>query len=342
MRHQRKQQNGCVYPVVSVVINNYNYGCFLKQAVRSVLEQDFPSDQIEIIVVDDGSTDDSRKVLLSFGNTIRSIFQQNRGQAGALNAGLKAAQGEIVCLLDSDDWWQKNKIQRVVARFREDASLGMVQHMTHEVDEGGNPLPKYSPPVPPTYRLQDFLETRTYFTGTSGLSFKSEVIQKLLPIPEELFYCADEYLYTHILFFAPVGNIPEVLAFRRVHGGNRYALVYHDPARLENRLAVRRLLRESLDQRLKEHRLKLSTAVLRQRRLEKLQEEFFLNRYRGHWREAFGILWEITRSLSGKYKAFKLITLLIALASPKFYLLLFELYARYPPLVSLRQKIFKE
>src|SRR5450631_2550416 len=87
-------------PLVSVLINNYNYREYLAQAIDSALSQDY--DPIEIIVVDDGSTDDSRSIIARYGTKIRTVFQNNSGQASAFNAGINAAQGDILCFLDSD------------------------------------------------------------------------------------------------------------------------------------------------------------------------------------------------------------------------------------------------
>jgi glycosyltransferase involved in cell wall biosynthesis len=81
-------------PLVSIIINNYNYEHYLAHAINSALQQSFS--EVEIIVVDDGSTDQSRDVICSFGDAIKPIFKSNGGQASTLNAGFKQACGEIV------------------------------------------------------------------------------------------------------------------------------------------------------------------------------------------------------------------------------------------------------
>ncbi|MBI4057285.1 MAG: glycosyltransferase family 2 protein [Elusimicrobia bacterium] len=329
-------------PLVSVIINNFNYGRFLGQAIRSVLNQDYPAESIELIVVDDGSTDDSPAVIESFGKSLRAVFQEHQGQAMALNRGLEIARGGMVCFLDSDDWWHREKIEQVMGRFSQDRSLGMVQHRMQEVNQEGKPRPHPFPTVSPTYHLADFLKGKTFFTGTSGLSFTAEAIRKLLPIPAELFFCADEYLYTHILFVASVGNLDEVLGFRRVHGQNQYARLHLHPGRLENHLKVRRILHRELDLRLKKQGVSLSPETARSARVEELQEELLLHRYRGEWEEAFRCLRQIREMLSGGYKLFKSTTLLLAIFSPWMYVKLYGGYSRLSWLATLRRKALPE
>jgi len=100
-------------PRVSVIIPTYNRSRFVVEAVESVLCQSY--DDFELIVVDDGSTDDTSSVLAAFGGRIRVIRQQNRGPAGARNRGLSEASGELICFLDSDDLWLQRKLERQVA-----------------------------------------------------------------------------------------------------------------------------------------------------------------------------------------------------------------------------------
>lgn len=101
--------------MISVVIPTYNRADFLKEAVRSVLDQDYFRERDtgqcrEIIVVDDGSTDETAEVMRSFSCDIRYIYQQNRGVSAARNVGLQHAKGDFIAYLDSDDLWKKDKI----------------------------------------------------------------------------------------------------------------------------------------------------------------------------------------------------------------------------------------
>ena len=89
-------------PLVSIVINNYNYARFLPEAIESALAQTYPHK--EIIVVDDGSTDDSRRVMESYGDRIKPIYKKNGGQASAMNLGYEAAKGDLIYFLDDTCW----------------------------------------------------------------------------------------------------------------------------------------------------------------------------------------------------------------------------------------------
>ena len=100
-------------PTVSVIIPTYNRADFLKEAIESVFAQTFCD--FELIVVDDGSTDRTRDLLAAYGERLRPIFQANRGVSSARNAGIRAAQGRYIALLDSDDLWLPKKLAAQIA-----------------------------------------------------------------------------------------------------------------------------------------------------------------------------------------------------------------------------------
>src|SRR3954469_12702132 len=121
-------------PVISVVITTYNYGCFIEEAIESVLGQDFPAEQVEVVIVDDGSMDGTAERVKKYGERVRYFYQENRGQAAALNAGFAEARGEIISLLDADDYVLPGKLARVADAFQGDAGLGMFYHPFLEFD----------------------------------------------------------------------------------------------------------------------------------------------------------------------------------------------------------------
>jgi len=92
-----------VKPSVSIIVNNYNYGQFLRQAIDSALSQTYPD--TEVIVVDDGGGDRSPEIITTYGNRIIPVRKQNGGQPSVLNADFQAISGDIVIFLDADDYF---------------------------------------------------------------------------------------------------------------------------------------------------------------------------------------------------------------------------------------------
>src|SRR2546430_12070413 len=118
-------------PLVSILINNYNYGRFLREAIDSALRQTYTN--TEVIVVDDGSTDDSRPIIAGYGSRIVPVLKENGGQASAFNAGFAVSKGELVCLLDSDDVWITEKVERVVQAALSRPTAVLIYHRVQPV-----------------------------------------------------------------------------------------------------------------------------------------------------------------------------------------------------------------
>ncbi|MES1981099.1 MAG: glycosyltransferase family A protein [Pseudomonadota bacterium] len=103
------------YPLVTAIIPAYNSELYIAEAINSVLQQDYPA--IEIIVVDDGSADNTRNIVLGYGDKVRIFSQANKGQAAARNLGILQAHGKYVAFLDADDVWWSHKISYQVAEL---------------------------------------------------------------------------------------------------------------------------------------------------------------------------------------------------------------------------------
>ncbi len=114
--------------LVSVILPVFNGGRFLSEAIDSVFEQNYP--QLEIIVIDDGSTDNTKEVVASYGDTISYFYQENGGPAKARNLGLSKASGSFVAFIDADDIWVKNKLEMQLAQFEKNKSIGVVIGLT--------------------------------------------------------------------------------------------------------------------------------------------------------------------------------------------------------------------
>src|SRR5436309_2461294 len=103
--------------LASIIVNNFNYGRFLREAIDSALNQTWPG--VEVIVVDDGSTDDSREIIASYGDRIVPLLKPNEGQNSAFNAGFSVSRGAAIIFLDSDDALLPAAVEAVIDVFRE-------------------------------------------------------------------------------------------------------------------------------------------------------------------------------------------------------------------------------
>jgi glycosyltransferase involved in cell wall biosynthesis len=213
-------------PLVSIIISNYNYGRFLKPCIESVLDQAYP--HLEVIVVDDGSTDNSREIIASFGNRLVQVLKENGGQASALNVGFSISHGKIVIFLDSDDLLLPETAQQVAAVFQSKPDVGKVQYRLAAIDTTGKPtgevIPSCNRPMPTGDLRQHIIKFHGYvWSPTSGNAFAAEVLRQILPIPEDLYRITpDGYLNDLSAVFGPIVSLDTVGGFSRLHGSNYY------------------------------------------------------------------------------------------------------------------------
>ena len=213
-------------PLVSVLMASYNYGQYLEQALESVRRQTYRS--IEVIVCDDGSTDDSCEMVERVGRRdarIRLIRKANGGVASALNAAYGASRGDVLCLLDADDLFMPEKVEAVVDHLRRLPEVGFVTHAMQVIDGTGDPLHE----IPFVRRVETgWIAPAVRKRGgrwrnqpASALSFRREVARHLFPLPErELRREADGYLFTLAPLLTHVSFIDRVLSAYRLHGSN--------------------------------------------------------------------------------------------------------------------------
>ncbi len=213
-----------VQPYVTIVINNYNYARFLPQAIDSALNQTY--DNIEVVVVDDGSSDKSPEIIKSYGGTIVPVIKENGGQASAINSGFLKSRGDIVMLLDADDYLLPDAAEQIVSAWK--PGTVQIQARLELVDNRGKHFDIYPQPELPfdsgeiTHLLLERGRYRT--TVTSGLSFCRKALAQVLPIPEAEFrISADGYLVTLIPFYGQVVSIDRPLGVRRYHGSNLWS-----------------------------------------------------------------------------------------------------------------------
>jgi glycosyltransferase involved in cell wall biosynthesis len=217
-------------PLVSILINNFNYCKYLPEAIDSALSQTYAP--TEVIVVDDGSTDQSRRVIARYHSKIVSILKENGGQASAFNVAVSRSKGGILCFLDSDDWFYPTKVEEVVAIFTRadfESRPIMVHHPVEISDEiagkaTGQTFGKTHSSPCNCYdfaRKYHFVE---YIAGpTTGISLNRRLAQLLFPLPERTARTsADDFIVKASSLLSTVYSMDKRLACYRLHGKNAW------------------------------------------------------------------------------------------------------------------------
>lgn len=228
---------------VSVVITNRNYARFLPVAVGSALHQH--GARVEVIVVDDGSTDGSRQILEGYGDHVLSLLLDGRGQKAAFNAGFAAARGDIVLFLDADDELRPETAAAVIAAFDEHPGAARIVFRLEVIDAQGKPTGGCVPSTGTQLPAGDVRRAVLAFPDdlawppTSGNAFARWALQRVMPLPLDGERTgADSFLHPLVPLLGPVVALEHVGGAYRLHGGNAHARGHLDVER--SRLILRR------------------------------------------------------------------------------------------------------
>ena len=232
-------------PLVSLIINNHNYGAFLRETIESTLQQTYTP--TEVIVVDDGSTDNSRQIIQGYSDRITPVFKDNGGQASAFNAGVSASSGNILCFLDADDLCKPTRVERVVELFRRlpEERPVMLCHCLEDFGERAAPAstrPSHYANLDGRRLDGSFVQIsdpaacyqharRTGYipflaSPTSGISINRALADLVFPIPEAHIVGADCLMVRAGMLAGEIHGTYEVLGSRRLHESN-HSLVRH-------------------------------------------------------------------------------------------------------------------
>lgn len=229
-------------PEVSVLISSYNYGRFIRQAIESAFRQSYAPK--EIIVADDGSEDDSCEIVESYiqrGKPVKLLRGNHQGMAGSLNAAFRATSGEIICLLDADDYFLPGKIEAVVSGFSMQPEAGFAIHRAQMIDPGNRPRGIYPllSSLPHGNCMEATLRNAGVLMGlppTSNLSLRHQVASAIFPIPISFSGYAEQVIHRMAPLVTFVCAIDKPLSIWRLHGRNDGNSARVTPERLEREL----------------------------------------------------------------------------------------------------------
>lgn len=231
-------------PLISVIIPNFNYEAYVGAAIDSALGLDYP--RIEVIVIDDGSTDRSRSVIASYGDRIRTIFQENSGQLVACNKGFALSRGEIVIFLDSDDVLDPSLSREVLALWTPSVSKVQVQMRTIDArgKSTGSVFPQYPYlPTPEDVRRWAARSSAYPTPPGSGNVYSRWFLERIFPLHDTCGTANDSYSVAAAPFLGDVLTIAKPLVFYRVHGRNQGALLELDVRQFQRQLIRAQLRR---------------------------------------------------------------------------------------------------
>ncbi|MFA5205621.1 MAG: glycosyltransferase family A protein [Lentisphaeria bacterium] len=205
-------------PLVSVIVPVYNGAAHLRETLDSLLAQDHPA--LEVLVVDDGSTDDSLEVARSYGGRLTVVTQPNQGVAGARNTGIRQARGNYLTFCDQDDLWSPDKTTTQLSYLEAHPECAYVLSRMAFFLHPGVERPSWLKPELlagdyPGYHLGAMLARRELFGTVGTLDARHRYTDDV----GWFFEAKDRGI--------PMHHLPEVVLFRRVHGGNNSAQVAH-------------------------------------------------------------------------------------------------------------------
>ncbi len=213
---------------IDIVISNHDYGAFLTDAIESACRQTHPN--VRVVVVDDGSTDDSRDRLRSYKGKVDIVLKENGGQASALNAGMARCRSDVVMFLDADDVLRPHAAARVADAFAADPGLSKVQFRMAVIDAAGRPTGAMKPsehlhaPTGDLRRAELAFPFDLPWLPGGGSAFRADALRRIFPIPERGYprYGADWYVVHLTALLGEAVLLDEVCAEYRVHGRNGY------------------------------------------------------------------------------------------------------------------------
>lgn len=233
-------------PLVSIIIPSFNQGHFIRETIDSVLNQDYKN--IELIVMDGGSTDETVSILKGYKSKLKWVSEKDKGQADAINKGLKKAKGKILGYLNSDDFLMPGAIRKAVKALEGNSESGWVTGDYRIVDAGGKSIQNFVvlyKKVLRTFANKYLFAVANYVVQPSTF-WKKELMDKVGYFDEKLHYCMD---YDMWMKFYNISN-PEIISSElssfRIHnqskGGTSYTSQFNEEHKVLKRYTNNKVL----------------------------------------------------------------------------------------------------
>lgn len=217
------------YPKISIITPSYNQGRFIETTIRSVIEQNYPN--LEYIVMDGGSTDETLDILKKYSRQIRLFSKKDKGQSDAINNGLKIAKGEIVGYLNSDDTIEPDSLSKVADFFVKNSQYYWVTGKCYVINENGrivnNLVTLYKSFWLKYFRSEKILAVLNYISQPATF-WKKSVYCRIGTFNHSLHYGMDYDYWLRLIKIYKLGFIDHYLAAFRIHSQSKSGQSYTD------------------------------------------------------------------------------------------------------------------
>jgi glycosyltransferase involved in cell wall biosynthesis len=233
-------------PLITALIDTHNHESYIEKAILSVMGQGLSAQELEIVVVDDGSTDGTASVVEKFAPQVKLIRKPNGGQASAFNAGFPSCRGEFISILDGDDWWVESKLRVVLEQLERNSEVATISHGHYEYQQSTGEIRPCIPDSRKFVRVSSLDSVKMAHSAwpfflPSALTLRRKVLEWILPLPEAMRFMADTPIQIASMFLGTL-VLDEPLFYYRQHSQNLFAINSDDEIRVERKRKMANLV----------------------------------------------------------------------------------------------------